>query len=342
MKAIVTGATGCVGRNLVDELLKDDWEVLVLHRKSSNINRLKGLPIKLIEVDLHEWDSVLKAIPEGVDAIFHAAGNVSHWPLEADIQFKDNVIATRNLVKAAEVKKVKRFIFTSTGATFVHAHKSVDEANKIKCDYIRTKLLSEFEVNEGIARGLDAIIIRPCIIMGKYDFSNYSQIFQRLFYGKFLVVLPGTIWFNHAKDVARAHIKAFQKGRTGQAYFLGGNKTDWYDVYCRAAKIMAVKPPLFKTPLWLLQIIAYFMLGFSYISKIKPPLTPQLINLLLPVIHIPEHEFQKTQNELEYQPASLEQILSDCFHWMQEEGMIKPQSKNLNQSIPAETLRLEA
>ena len=172
MKAIVTGATGCVGRNLVDELLKDNWEVMVLHRKSSNVNRLKGLAIKLIEVDLHDFDSVINAIPEGFDAIFHAAGNVSHWPLEADIQYKDNVIATRNLVKVAELRKVKRFIFTSTGATFLHAHKSVAEANKINCDYIRTKLLSEFEVNDGIARGLDAVIIRPCIIMGKYDFSN--------------------------------------------------------------------------------------------------------------------------------------------------------------------------
>ena len=123
MKAIVTGATGCVGRNLVDELLKDNWEVMVLHRKSSNVNRLKGLAIKLIEVDLHDFYSVINAIPEGFDAIFHAAGNVSHWPLEADIQYKDNVIATRNLVKVAELRKVKRFIFTSTGATFLHAHK---------------------------------------------------------------------------------------------------------------------------------------------------------------------------------------------------------------------------
>lgn len=341
MKAIVTGATGCVGRNLVDELLKDSWEVIVLHRKTSNVKRLKGLPIKLMEADLHDYDSVLKAVPEGVDAIYHAAGNVSHWPLEAEIQYKDNVLATRNLVKAAEAKKVKRFIFTSTGATYLHAHKTPKEAETISCDYIRTKLLSEFEVNAAIKRGLDAVIIRPCIIMGKYDFSNYSQIFQRLFYGRFLVVLPGSIWFNHAKDVARAHIKAFEKGKTGEAYFLDGNKTDWHDVYCRAAKIMGVKPPAIKTPLWVLRIIAYSMLAFSYVTRIKPPLTPQLINLLLPYIPISENELQKTHIDLDYRPAPLDEILADCVHWMQEEGMIKAQSKNLTQTLPAETLRLE-
>lgn len=339
MKAIVTGATGCVGRNLVDELLKDGWEVTVFHRKSSHIERLKGLNINLAEVDLHDLNSVINAVPENFDVIFHAAGNVSHWPLEADIQYKDNVIATRNLIKASEIKKIKKFIFTSTGATYIHSHKTPEETKSIKCDYIRTKLQSEFEVRLGISRGLDAVIIRPCIIMGRYDFSNYSQIFQRLFFGKFLVVLPGSIWFNHAKDVARAHIKAFEKGKTGAAYFLGGNKTNWFDVYCRAAKIMQVKPPLFKTPLWLLNIIAFFMLAFSYVTRIKPPLTPQLIDLLLPVVKVSEDEFQKTRNDLDFKPATLEEALSACIHWMQEEGMIRDKNRTSSIIIPGSNLK---
>jgi hypothetical protein len=47
-----------------------------------------------------------------------------------------------------------------------------------------------------------------------------------------------------------------------------------------------------------------------------------LINLLLPVINVPEKEFQKTHDDLDYRPAKLEVILTDCFQWMQAEKMI--------------------
>jgi len=326
MKAIVTGATGCVGRNLIDELLKDGWEIFVLHRKSSNLNRLKGLKINLLEVDLHDLDSVISVIPAGIDAMFHAAGNVSHWALEAEIQYKDNVLATKNLVKAAETKNVKRFIFTSTGATYIHENKTLSEIQKIRCNYIRTKLLAEKEVLAGKDRGLDVVIIRPCIIMGKYDFSNYSQIFQRIFLGRFLVVLPGTIWFNHAQDVARAHLAAFEKGKSGEAYFLDGNKTTWYDVYCRAAKIMNVKQPKLNTPLWLLYIFAHSMETFSYISQKKPLLTTQLIRLLIPTVHIKKSDTEKSRIDLNFNPKPLNEIIYDCCNWMLEEGIIKSKS----------------
>lgn len=324
MKAIVTGATGCVGRNIVDELLKNNWEVIILHRKSSNLSRLKGLKIDCIEVDLHDSDSVLNAIPAGVDAIFHAAGNVSHWHFEAEEQWKDNVLSTRNLVHAAQIRKVKKFIFTSTGATFKYANKPMSEILNISSDYIRTKLLAELEVREGIKNGLEAVIIRPAIVLGKYDYNNYAQIFQRINEGKFLVVLPGIIAFNHATDVAQAHLKAFTHGKSGVAYYLFGNRTNWSDIYNQMAKIMNVKYRFKKTPVWILYILAYVMLGISYINRKRPLLTPQLVSLLNSKEEKdPESEIPKTKMDLGYQPATIDEILNTCYSWMKKEGIIK-------------------
>ena len=73
------------------------------------------------------------------------------------------------------------------------------------------------------------------------------------------------------------------------------------------------------------------MLLVSYLTRIKPSLTPQLINLLLPIIYVPEQEFQKTHDDLDYRPPKLEAILSDCVHWMQEEGMIKTKKLPLSE-----------
>ncbi len=146
----VTGATGCVGRNLVDELIIDNWDIVVLHRKSSDLSRLKGCKVSFQEVDLCNVDSVRNSIAHNADAIFHVAGNTSHWDKEADQQWKDNVLTTRNLVQAALENKTKRLIFTSTGATNPHQWTDERMALKIKEGYIRTKRLAELEVFKGI------------------------------------------------------------------------------------------------------------------------------------------------------------------------------------------------
>src|SRR6185369_6655066 len=113
----VTGATGCVGRNLVEELKENNWDIIVLHRKSSDLTRLSGCKVRIREVDLHDLSSVRAAVPTSIDAMFHVAANTSHWAAEKDEQWKDNVLATRNLVRVAIEKRIGRFIFTSTGAT---------------------------------------------------------------------------------------------------------------------------------------------------------------------------------------------------------------------------------
>ena len=78
-KACITGVTGCVGRNLVTVLEKaGDWEITAIHRRSSDLSRLKGCDVRLVEADLYDPDSVLRTLPEGVDALFHVAGNTSH------------------------------------------------------------------------------------------------------------------------------------------------------------------------------------------------------------------------------------------------------------------------
>src|SRR3954451_24410785 len=120
MIGYVTGATGCIGRNLVNELVRDGWDVVVLHRQSSDLSRLEGCPVRFQEVDLYDPARTREGLQRGADAVFHVAGNTSHWAREAGRQWRDNVLATRNLVDAAVARRVKKFVFTSTGATLAY------------------------------------------------------------------------------------------------------------------------------------------------------------------------------------------------------------------------------
>ena len=238
LSCVVTGATGCIGRNLVEVLLKDDWKITVLHRKSSNLTRLANCNVSFKEVNLYDYDSVNQAIEFNTDAIFHCAANVSHWSKDAAIQWKDNVLATRNLANVALEKNASRFIFTSTGATCKNQHDDEERGNKVKMGYIRTKRLSELELSKAVEKGLYAIIMKPTIAIGKYDYNNYSQIFKDVQKGPFSFSLPGRFAFCHAKDVARAHVQAFYKGRNRESYILGGSYATWDDVFRKIAVLL--------------------------------------------------------------------------------------------------------
>jgi nucleoside-diphosphate-sugar epimerase len=319
--AYVTGGTGCVGRNVINELLREGWNVIAAHRKSSRVSRLSGLDIELREVDLHYLDSVRQSVREGIDAIFHVAGNTSHWPLEEKEQWKDNVLATHHLVQVAIEQRVKRFIYTSTGATSLYSGTSKEEAARIPSAYVRTKRLSELEVCDGIQRGLDAVITQPAIVFGAFDYNSYSQIFIAMEAGK-VWVLPGAIEFCHARDVAIAHIRAFEKGRTGESYVLGGHHSTWLDVYLKIASLLNVPAPNSETPVWVLYAVSYPLLWMSHLTRKKPLITPQLVHLLRKGGITDSKEVLKSKNELEYQSASIDEMIEDCYNWLLREGLV--------------------
>jgi nucleoside-diphosphate-sugar epimerase len=186
----VPGATGCIGRNLVDQLVVDGWDVVVLHRRSSDLSRLKGCRVRFREVDLYDPVSAREGIPRGADALFHAATDTSHRARDAAVQWKDNVLATRNLVDAAVARGVKRFVLTSTGATLGCQGADEREVQRVRNGYVRTKRLAELEVSKAMGRGLDAVVLHPIIVVGPYDYNGYAQLFSGRKSGKIKAAPP--------------------------------------------------------------------------------------------------------------------------------------------------------
>src|SRR5689334_13857365 len=116
--AFVTGATGFLGRNLIDVLVKDGWTITCMHRPTSNIAPLQRPGISLVVADFDDPASLRAAIPERVDAVFHMAGNTAMWRRRNAEQTHDNVDATRAIIDAALARHARRFAFTSSIASY--------------------------------------------------------------------------------------------------------------------------------------------------------------------------------------------------------------------------------
>ena len=327
MKAYITGATGCIGRNLVDKLEESEiiTDIIVLHRKSSNLKKLEGCNVRFLEVDLKDYESLKEKIQEQADVIFHLAANVSHNPNQHRDQEKDNILVTENLVRLCiENKVAKRFIYCSTGATAICDNMSIDQIEKVRSGYIRTKKKSELVVQKGLKnKSFDAVILRPIITVGKYDYNNYSNIFELINNNKMMFSFPGELNFCHAEDVAEAHIAAFLNGKRGTIYYLTGEYTSWHDFCCRVAYKLGRRRPFKPLPRFFYYVISYIQLLKQKIFGIKALITPELIDLISQETHdVSEVEKIISRNDLIKNSKTLDKAIDDCYNWMKQERRI--------------------
>ena len=166
--AFVTGGSGFLGMNLIERLLTEKWKVTTMDLSSSNARYLEDVGVQLAIGDITDPVSCENALPKNTDAVFHVAGNTSHWKLGDQLQTKVNVVGTRNMVNASLKKNAHRFIYTSSIAAYGFQPEKITEETKSSADnfwinYFRTKRLAELEVHDGIKQGLDAVIINPFI-----------------------------------------------------------------------------------------------------------------------------------------------------------------------------------
>jgi len=322
-KAYITGATGCVGQNVLEALLRHGWEVTALHRRSSDLSKLKGYPIRLREANFHDETSLREAIDSEADAMFHIAGNVSHWSHDEEVQWKDNVLATRLLAQVSLERKIRRFIFTSTGATSNYRYYDQEMAKTIPVPYVRTKRLSELELYQKAREGLDVVFINPIIVLGHYDYDNYSQVFQQICNRRFPIIFPGCINFCHAGDLAEAHVQAYESGRSCTHYTLAGPRASWLELCQIIARLANVKIPQRATPAWALRCIAFFLELTSHITKRRPALSSEVLDLLKDAPDFRYSDVQNVKNDLNYHPRDLVSTVTDQYQWMLSAGRLK-------------------
>jgi nucleoside-diphosphate-sugar epimerase len=322
--AFVTGATGFLGINLVEQLLADGWQVTALHRKTSDLNYLKRFDVALSEGAITDKDSLIMAMPENVDAVFHVAANTSMWSKYNDQQYQDNVIGTRNMVEVSLQKKAKRFVHTSSISAYGHHHNEIDETVKSNAldsamNYTRTKYLAELEVDKAIAEGLDAVFLNPCDIMGPYDSHNWAQVIQAVYNNDAPGIPPGNAIICHVRDIARAHIAAVDKGRTGERYLLGGADVTLKEIFNMIERLMGKKESQFVLPKWVLRAVVPFYTLLSKFNGREPVLTYEKYLELT----IPKHvNSQKAISELDYRMSPLEDMIKESYEWLKQENLL--------------------
>jgi nucleoside-diphosphate-sugar epimerase len=325
--AFVTGGSGFLGRHIIEQLSGLGWRVVALHRPTSDVRALKGYAgVELAVGSITEPDSLARAMPEGCDAVFHVAGNLSLWRGGDAQQTRDNVDGTRFMVETALGKKAKRFVHTSSvsawGDQKVVPFDETAKSNALESfiNYERTKYLGELEVDKGAARGLHACVMNPGHIVGKYDAHSWARMITLVHTGRLPGVPPGAGVWASATEVARAHVTAVDNGRKGERYLLGGTEGTYLEMVRIIGALTGKKVPKRPMPGWIIRALGRVSEWASYVTRRAPTVTPEIAAATdrLPQLF----KSDKAVRDLGYRAVPLEEMLREAHAWMKAEGLL--------------------
>lgn len=315
----VTGASGLLGGNLVRELLVQAQGCIraLIHQDDRAV---AGLDVERVRADLTDPSSLERAF-DGVDVVYHLASLISISMNNWEEVHRINVLGTRNVVQASLRSGVRRLVHvSSTHARQVEPFdRPLDEGRPLVSDptlppYDRSKALGEVEVQKGIERGMDAIILIPSAIVGPNDFRpSFVGEGLLLMQRGGLPALPagGYNWVD-ARDVAAGAVQAANKAKPGSRYILSGHWHSIHDVAVMAAKISRTRPPRILVPLGLAELGLPLLERLATLRGSQPLYTRAMLSALRSNQHITH---ARASFDLGYSPRPFLETLTDTLAW---------------------------
>ncbi|MGQ9628935.1 MAG: hopanoid-associated sugar epimerase [bacterium] len=333
MKALVTGATGFIGANLVRALLREGADVRVFIRETSDPRPIAGLDVEIAYGDLRDPESVRRAVA-GCQAVYHTAAYVEYWAPDPRVFYETNVDGTRNVLSAALEEGVERVIHTSSFGTIgiPSDGRPVNEDTpfnlwKESQHYEISKCIAEEEALRFHRRGLPVVVVNPTGVVGPYDFrpSAMGRFIVRFARGRVPGYVDGAFNCVDVEDVARGHISAAERGRPGERYILGGEEITMREIVEILSEMTGVPPPRIRIPYPLAWVGANL---FEFIAAHWTHKPPTFTKGALCFIGLRKRaDSTKAMRELGFSPTPIEESFHKAVKWFLKNGYIPDRTR---------------
>jgi dihydroflavonol-4-reductase len=323
-RAFVTGATGFLGLNLIEQLCSAGYQVTALHRSTSDLRFLRRFDVKRVIGTITNTATLDIAMEDEVDVVFHMAANTGVWARNNDTQTQDNVDGTRNMVNMALAKGAKRFVHTSSSAVFGLGEGPFNEDSPLLgrdswISYLRTKSLADDLAREAASKGLSTAIMRPAHIMGKYDRHNWATLIRLVARGKLPGIPSGSGCFCNGGEVAKAHIRAGERGGGLGVFTLGGPQATLVELVGVIGDISGKKVPNRATPDVVLRVAARVFVAVSGLTGKAPRGTPEGVAMATQHSRVDD---TKARKELGYAHVPLRETVRQSYEFLRDEALL--------------------
>ena len=227
-RAVVTGASGFIGRALTKRLLADGWTVYAVVRGSSNVGSHEGLHV--VEAEMADYERLDRLTQERCfDAFFHLA-----WDGTFGESFRDYHRQMRNTAYAGDALLAavrlgaKRFVLASTIVGLEAKHYMLSDGGqpRVSCIYGTAKAAGEM-----LCRTLayqNRMAFNTAVLASVYGDGDHSGMIQNVLIRALQkgecpkLVSGGTLYdWIYVEDVAAGLAAVAERGKPDKTYYIG-------------------------------------------------------------------------------------------------------------------------
>jgi len=198
MKILVIGNSGFIGKFLIPRLIKERIDIVGFDLKKPQDN------FKFIQGDVLNREKLEMVIQSNkIDTIIHLAAKHHDFGISEQEYFETNVKGTENILKCATKFDIKKIVFFSSVSIYGKGKKGYynERLNPSPVTpYGNSKLFAEKLIEKWTEedKKRSAVIIRPAVVFGPYNYANMYRLIDSIYRGRFIFVGKG----NNVKSVA--------------------------------------------------------------------------------------------------------------------------------------------
>jgi dihydroflavonol-4-reductase len=325
---LITGGTGLLGAHVLLRLLEEGKQLRALYRSEKSLQTVRAIfrhytdsPEALLQrIDWVRGDvsdiPALEAAMDRVTEVYHIAATVSFDPKDRDQMFKVNVEGTANVVNLCLGNDGISLCHVSSVAALgrVEGQETIDEETPWKdsewnSNYGKSKRKAEMEVWRGIAEGLQAVIVNPCIILGPGDWNQSSAALFTKVWNGLPYYTEGENAMVDVRDVAAVMTLLMQRKVFGQRFIVTAGNFKLVDVINLIADAMHKKRPSIKASAMLMAIAWRLEKVRSVLTGTRPFITRETADNALHVSHYDNAKLLRTLPDFRFRP--LEETVAD-------------------------------
>lgn len=326
-KYFVTGATGFLGKAVVQRLLTKAADIYALVMKDDPLAGTlpNGIHVCVGNVcDPSSLDSFLNGA-DGQSCVIHCAGIVSVASRPGEQLYNVNVGGTKNIVNACISHSVGKLVYVSSVHALTEKPKGIEidaetdafNPDRLVGDYAKSKAMATRIVLDAARASLDASVVLPSGIIGPGDTAGGSitELLLSFLAGKLPIAVKGGYDFVDVRDVAAGIVACAEKGVCGKCYILSGHYATIRDILETVGRSTGIKKAVSYLPVALAKIIAPFYELDSIRRKKKLFFTPYAVHVLQSNARFSK---KSSENDLGYTPRSLKETLLDTVKWLKK------------------------
>lgn len=253
----ITGATGFVGRHVVERLLDEsDVRLRCLVRRSSDTSQLRAHPdrIDMVRGDVYRRET-LTPLVEGAWGVVHLAGYRDFWSRRRSLYYDLNVVGAENVFLAALDAGAEKVVHVSTPLAYgIPNEIPFDEDTKPgshPSDYARSKhLADEMAWKLHDQSGLPLTVVHLAAVIGAGDPSPTMEVRRAVEEKLPALVGAETIYtYVYVRDAAEAIARALLLPQSlGRRYLIGTERATTREYFSMIGELADVRIPRFDLP----------------------------------------------------------------------------------------------